>query len=407
MMKRLTEISSHFLLELNISILFLFLFYINKQELPPILLLAVLCFSSILLFIIILEKYRNKGKRLFFVTIFPLLIVAGYLAGLSIFVGFVLAMLVFWRGQSLYEDASQQSEIFLLLLSFLVGILAIVYSGMSHYPYQNQIIILLIIQVLLVIIGSFVKKWNTMITDKSKFAIYLIKILAAIAVIGVTVTFLLIYIQLLFFTILKLFVLVFSSIIGPILNLLNLLLSRNESKERKLPPLEESDVLQEADKYQRHSYGITDDILYSILFAGIVVSILYLIYKRHLRQKKESDSSSPLVKIFEGSFKSNQVSFSQKKGKPPVDLIRREIFDLENYAQKRKLGRLPYETLSEWWQRVGITDSEELIEYYNKVRYGGVIYSKEETTQISKEIRQLRQRLKDIYKNKPNKNMLL
>ncbi|MFP5111084.1 hypothetical protein ACSU64_01675 [Bacillaceae bacterium C204] len=144
---------------------------------------------------------------------------------------------------------------------------------------------------------------------------YLIKILASLFIIGISVTFLIRSIQLLFFSILKLFVWVFSGIAGPILNLLHLLLSRISSKGSK-SILEGSDDLKEAGNYQEQS--------------------------------------------------------------------------------KINLGRFPFETLREWWLRVGITDSEEIIEIFNKVRYGGFTFSKEETTRISRKIRQIRQKLKDL-----------
>jgi hypothetical protein len=184
------------------------------------------------------------------------------------------------------------------------------------------------------------------------------------------------------------------------------LLSRNGSNERK-SILGKSDVLKETGKYQGQSDGITENILYIILFVGIVVFFIYLIYKKQLRLQKELNHSSPLMKIFERASVSNQGSLLRKKVKPPEDRIRREIFDLEKYAHKIKLERHPFETLKEWWLRVGLTGFEELLDIYDNVRYGEFTYSIEDATQISKEIRQIRQKLKGIYKNNQEKNMKL
>lgn len=397
MMKRVTAIACRFLIEVNLSILFLFLFYINKKELPPILLLVVLCACSIILFTIILGKFLNKGKWIYFATLFPLQLVVSNQAGISIFMGMVIGMFVFWRGFSLYDEFSEPAETLVLLLSFITGLVAIIYSGISHYPYQAQIILLLIIQILVVLVSRFIKKWNSIDSDKFKFAFYFMKILTVLSAIGGLFALLLKYIQIVFLSVLQITALLLTSIIGPILNLFRYLQGSYKGEEGK-PNLQESDSLGETDNYQGQSYGVTQDILYILFILGVVALIIYLMYRSKLKRQTVSKNESRVAEIFDRGFISNQASLLRKKVKPPEDLIRREIFVLEKYAHKIKLGRLPFETLEEWWQRVGINDSEELIEIYDKIRYGGLTFSNEESIQISRRIRHLKQKLKDIRK---------
>ncbi|MEH7501715.1 DUF4129 domain-containing protein [Neobacillus drentensis] len=404
MMKRVSAISFHFLLELNISILFLFLYYINVKELPPILLLVVLCTGSIILFTIILSKFLNKGKWIYFATILPLQFVVANQAGLSIVMGTVLGLFVFWRGLSLYEDSSLNSESLLLLFSFLIGLVAIIYSGISHYPYQSQIILLLIIQIVVVLIGDFIRKWSSIDTDKTKFAIYFLKILAALTVIGGIVALLLKYIQFIFFSVLQIFVFLFTSIVGPIFNFIPYFQDMFESKDGKAI-LHDSDVVEESENFQVQSNGMTQDILFILFILGVVALIIYLIYRKKLKLQTVMRKQSPVVEISEQRFISNPVSRIRMRVTPPENLIRREIFGLERYAHKINLGRLPFETLEEWWKRIGLTHSEELIEIYERVRYGGYTTSNEDAMLISRKIRQLKQKLKDIRKMGHDKNL--
>jgi hypothetical protein len=316
----------------------------------------------------------------------------------------VLGIFVFWRGLSLYHEYSKHSETFLLLLSFLIGLVAIIYSGMSRYPFQRQIILLLIIQILIVLIGSFIRKWTSIDTDKTKFAIYFMKILTFLTVIGVSFALLLKYIQHVFLSLFQIFVLLFTSIVGPIFKFIQYFQNLFGSKERK-PTLQDSDVLTGNGNYQDQSYGITQDILTILFILGALALIIYLFYRKRVRMGTASNNRSSMVEMVEVGFISDRFSSLRKKVKPPEDLIRREIFNLEKFAHKINLGRLPFETIEEWWERVGITGSEEIIEIYSKVRYGRITFSNEDTIQISKEIRQLKNKLKEIRKKDFDKNM--
>ena len=404
MMKYVTSIASRVLIEVNLCILFLFLFYINKKELPPILLLVVLCACSIILFTVILGKFLNNGKWIYFATLFPLQLVVSNQAGLSIFMGMIVGLFIFWRGLSLYDDFSEPTETLLLLLSFITGLVAIIYSGISHYPYQAQIIFLLIIQILVVLISRFIRKWSSIDSNKFKFAIYFMKILTVVTVIGGMFALFLKYIQFVFLSVLQITALLLTSIIGPILNLIPYLQGSFKGEEGK-PNLQESDSLSETENYQGQSYGLTQDILFILLILGVVALIIYLGYRSKLKRQTVSNNESRVAELFNRGFISNQASLLRKKEKPPEDLIRRQIFDFEKYAHKIKLGRLPFETLEEWWQRVGLIDSEQVIEIYDKIRYGGLTPSNEEVIQISGRIRHLKQKLKDIRKKMVVKNL--
>ncbi|MFJ7728862.1 hypothetical protein ACIQXV_22385 [Neobacillus sp. NPDC097160] len=392
-----------FLLELIAGLLFLFFFYISKKDLPPIFLLVALCISSMILFTLLLTKFHEKGKWLYLVSVFPLLLVIGHMTGLSLFMGIGLGLIVFWRGISLFDDASKHSEASLLLVSFLISLFAIIYSAMSRYPFQSVIIFLLTFQIGITLTGIFFRKLYSIQADKSKFALYFFKILAAITTVGVMFTILLKYILFLFFSILDFTVFLLTKIAEPLFSLLQYLLSLGGNEGRKTNVKNGSGLLDYEDKYHAPNYDQTENILYILLIMGAVSFIIYLFYKKKIKPQSFTIDTPLVISVSEGVFGVKNLTKSRRKIKPPEDVIRREIFELEKYAHKLKLGRLPFETLEEWWKRVGLTVSLDSIGIYEKVRYGGIIASNKEQTLIKTEIRYLKQQLKEIKNNQKEK----
>ena len=396
MMKRVASITYRFVLECNVGILFLSLFYINKKEFPPIFFLLLTCMGGMILLASLLVKIREKGKWVYFVTIFPLLLYIYHQAEHSLFFGLIIGLFIFWRGISLYDDGSLQSEAVILLLSFMVGLIAIIYSALSHYPFQDALIYLLISQIILALLGSFYGKWSSIQTDKTKFAFYFMKILAGISIIGIGLTFLLKYIQLAFFSILHVIVLLFSNLIAnPLLSGLEFIMGLF-GQEKYVPKAFESDMENEAGKYQDRSFSM--DFLLLILIVVVVGIIGYLIYKKRLKQQAIESNSMPRVEVFDAFFSTNSMVGLRKRGRPPEEYIRREIYNLEKYARRLKLGRLSSESLEEWWNRIGVEGGDEIIGLYEKVRYGDVQSSTQEQSYIKAEIHQLKQQLKEIHK---------
>ncbi|MGG3466475.1 hypothetical protein ABES02_02870 [Neobacillus pocheonensis] len=396
MIYRVAAVSYHFTLELMLTVLCVFLFFIQKNELPPIFVFLGICLFGIILFTMLLSKFLNKGKWLYFITIFPLLLMAGQLLGFSLLFSAMSGLFIFWRGISLFDDYSEHSEVLMVLLSFLIGLVVIIYSAMRHYSYQNQIVFFLIFEVFLVVTAAFIKKWNVIHSDRWRFAQYFIKILSVLSLIGLILTSLFKYLQTVVFSILQFIVIGLSSIVEPMINILQYLLNNFSKKEFK-STLKESDVKLDGDNFHEHSFGITENILYHLLIMAVVGFIIFLFYKRKLKFRKILGSSLANVEITNGVLSALQPSFMRKRVKPPNDFIRREIFELQKLAHKLHLERLPHETLEEWWNRIGIPSSGDIIQIYEKVRYGEVVSSIEEIAKVKVDFRVVRQYFKDIH----------
>lgn len=399
MMNRLVAVTYHCLLEIMLGLLFLFFFYIGSKELPPILMLLGLCLGGLIPLVMLLDKFTNRGKWFYFAIVFPLLLVAGTKAHFSVYVVALLGLFIFWRGISLYGDFTGHSETLFLFLSFLLGITVIIYSAMIHYPYQSLIVLLLLVQIVLVLAGSFFYKWSTITKDKLRFALYYLKIIVGISIIGALITFFMKYIQLLFFGILNTFALLFANLVIPILKIMEFILSLFGKGER-VPQLLGSDMQKEAGKYKESSSFMIPNLFYLLLLLIAVAFILHYIYKKRLTLRAAAHDYSSSVEISEGRLRQKRGSIFKKRVKPPEDFIRREIFLLEKYAHKLKVGRFPYETLAEWGQRVGLTKTEQVNEIYEKIRYGPFLSSLEQHDQVKAEIHHLKQQIKEIANNK-------
>jgi hypothetical protein len=397
-MKRVLRVTYEFLLECIVGILLLFLIFISKNEVPPMGRFVGVCLFGMITFTFLLIKVREKGKWLFFITVLPALLLLGKLMNIPVFLGFLLGLVIYWRVITLFDDPPEGSGA-VLLLSFLLGLIAIVYAAISGYRFQTTIILVLLIQVFLVVSGSFFRKWSSISTNKVKFAFYFFKIITAIALIGTVFTFSLKFVQLAFFAILQILVLILSKMAVPVLYGIQFLIRLFGGKERKPPNFEVDSQQYEAFNFKDQSYLITEDMIYIFLSAVAILIICYVIYKKKLRLLSMEPNSSSTVESFENVVRTRRSLFGHKKLRAPEDPIRKEIYELERYAQKCKLARLPFETLDEWWERIGLTGSQEIIEIYEKVRYGGLVGTTLELLRLKKEIEFLKQQMKGIHKS--------
>lgn len=78
---------------------------------------------------------------------------------------------------------------------------------------------------------------------------------------------------------------------------------------------------------------------------------------------------------------------------PPLQLVRRHVFQLERYADRHKKGRESFETWQEWLTRIGINKTSLAI--YEKVRYGEAEISEKELQAFEQDIRETKKQMKD------------
>lgn len=396
MNSRVGAVTYFFSLEVFTGFLFLFLFFIRQQELPPVFSLFGLCVVGIVLFTILLTKFHDRGKWIFLLTFTPVLILVGHLTGLSLYLEFVVLVFVFWRGFVLVNEPSKSFSFdSSLLLSFLIGFVTIIYSAISHYPYQLYIIYLMVFQTLFMVTGSFIRKWLSIPKDKAKFAFYYLRVIAMLISAGAVVTILLKYVKDVLVYISAFFVMILSYLSGPLFHFFQYLVSLFGGEEIK-PPSAAQWRMKGKGAYEE-SGGDPSNLLFYCLIFCIVVGLIFCVRMiRRMRISRLSTNPSAEFHLAAGeSALSSGLSLFHKKEKRPNDLIRREIFDFEKYAQKMAAGRYPFETVEEWWRRAGLNGADQAIHIYEKVRYGNQDYSHEELNQLKHELHKLKLQLKE------------
>jgi hypothetical protein len=396
--RQLLSATYYFSLELLFGLIILYLFYTNKVGLPPVLLLLLLSLGGLILFSLLLIKYNEKGKWLYFITVVPLLFFIGNQFELSKYVLVFIIVLVFWRGILLHRETGSYLAGTMLLITLPVGIISLIFASASNYPFISHIVIILIVQGFLVLLGEFLRKWGSIHEDKSKHALFFGKLLGAICLIGVSVALLMKPLQFIFFKVLKTHVLVFAYIMTPLLSGLQILqITRGErgSSEAEMSGQEELPF-----QYKERLYIPIEDIMYVIVVLLVIVFLGYLFIKKKINLIPPLNTFSDAIEISTGRLGANRKSILPRRIKPPRDLIRREVFELERFAYKYNCGRHPYETIEEWLRRIGFADVEQVIKIYEKLRYGHQSYSSEEKTSFMLEISRMKQHIKDRSKAK-------
>ncbi|OLS41916.1 hypothetical protein [Bacillus sp. MRMR6] len=396
-MRQLLSATYHFSLEILLGLIILYLFYTNKEGMPPVALLLLLSLGSLILFSLLLIKYSEKGKWLYFITVAPLLIFMGNQLEVSKYLLVIIAVLVFWRGILLHREAGGYFAGTMLLITLPVGIICLIFASASNYPFMSHIVIILIVQGFLVLLGEFLKKWGSINEDRASHAVFFGKLLGAICLIAFSIAFLLKPLQLIFFKALKTFALVFAYIMTPLLSGLQILQitgCQRKSSEVEMSGQDEQLPFQ----YKERSYIPIEDIMFVIVVLLVIVFLAYLFIKKKINLLPPINKFSDAIEISTGRLGVNRKSILSRRIKPPGDIIRREIFELERFAYKYNSGRLLYETVEEWLHRIGFTDVEQVIKIYEKLRYGHESYTSGEKTSFMLEISRMKQHIKDRSK---------
>lgn len=144
-------------------------------------------------------------------------------------------------------------------------------------------------------------------------------------------------------------------------------------------------------------------IFYTCLIIALIVTF-FIIYKKRLVLSRLEVSSFATIT-------SEMLNTREdKKGsqlKPPLNQVRKQIFNLEIKALKYGVGRQAGETLSQWLRRIpGHSEHKDyIIAIYEKVRYGTESPDREEVLLYMQHMKSLLKELKRhaLQKRKENK----
>ena len=349
-------------------------FSLHKTEIPLFSYFSLM-FSGCLLFTLLLLKYSDKAKLIFLIFLAPMIIVAGGWLGFPLFGNLLFVFFVFWRTISHHNEHDKQNEGLWILLTIVAGIFLIFIAGISSDSYMKMIGALMISQIIFIMIGGFIRRWlavETKINNKNHFFLPLIALMAGLSLTGLIFAAGMKLYEKLFFSILQIGVTVLGFISSPFFKW-----AEEQNWSEKIEQFNNSQGTQEETVIPReleeagNQIPVDMSLIGTVIFAVGLILVFFYVYKRKNMkntEKMETDTKAYSTEILLN--KENGLFAFKGKVNPPDNPIRKEIFAFEKFAKKHKLGRLPYESLSDWMNRIEIPDFDDINTIYEKVRYG-------------------------------------
>lgn len=380
------------------AILFYFLivpiYYFMGRPLPFISYVGTILVTVILLGIV--ARFTTSYlPYLFYVPLTT--IVLDRLVGYPIFVAIFIAAFLGWRFVKHQQEEGFDNEFTILVFTIVI---AIVESLVISDPY---FFVMVVLQVIVLVFGHLLSHIVSVSSHSNgkpyKYTAVLLSVFVAI-----TAGFLWVYegLTMLFVGIIY----VFSRILLGVLQGISYVFSltglsgmmegvfpdnlsdkmkdaqeqMQQGSEKKLdtPPYEGSEAV---------TNGMYWGALIVVLIIGVAIALYYIGKKMKVMNAEGNNnviSTKWLGKREEGTKKSFTGFFRRKPDHP----IRQLFFDFERFAQKKGFGRKNYETIEDWFERLGVPEAN--VEIYQKVRYGEVELSEEEVAKFKQDLKQLR-----------------
>jgi len=356
-----------------------------------------ICVSLVFLFI--LEKMKDKGKLLYLLLILPAILIVGNAVNLPLILNLLISFFIFWRTISNHYEHDKQNEGKWILATILLGTLELFILPSS----ELVLIKIMISQIVFILIGGFIKRWfelESTFNEKKQFMIPFSIVITFIGVVGLILTVNMNMFKWLFFTVLKMGVTILVFFAKPFFDWAEKQnwaeeidkLTLNEGEELGGEPPSESEMIENEVIFDPMT------IVFFIFIIGLALLFLY-IYKRRKVSNEKDNSDHDFGYSSETTFFKRATSILRKgKSSPPADMIRKEIYTFEKFANKLQLGREPFESFSDWMIRLGMENYEDINTTYEKVRYGSAIYSENEATNFKNQLNLRKQELKEMQK---------
>ena len=192
---------------------------------------------------------------------------------------------------------------------------------------------------------------------------------------------------------------VFSFLVDPIYNLLlkinDLITNTNDPQKGAGNDVQKQDF-DESQTYelsQGLSFSWVNEVLLGFL---VILVIIYLVKKRKSSlQLTDDEGKSPNMmtqKIITPVEDAEIECISYSKAR---DVIRLSMEKFEVEAYRSEAGRHPNENVQLWFNRIGISESEQFFSLYERVRYGQFVPSEEEVDYFTRQIEVLMVELND------------
>jgi len=373
----------------------MFLFYIKKGLLPPIVPYIVVLVIGNMILGLALKQQQVANVLLLLGGIIGGVI--GYFLGLSQMTALVSSIFIFFRIPAFLKNSfswkSERAD--LVILFYGSSFIVFIYGWFKQYPHINWLYGVLIGFTILYSIGRFFQQIEESHAIRNIDGIS--GLFGIVFLLSGVITLLLPLSKLL---LLKLFEgLIF--LIYPLINFLITLLQRGMHNS---PKSNRSMInMNTAKKIAIGHDGTTTDHTQFWIWIVILVFILVITW---ILIKKKSKTKTDTIELSEDVIEHVPSLLKKKRksrffrGPAPHEYVRKLIYHLQIYADKNEMGRYEHETVREWFERVEFPVNEEFLLAYENVRYGNGVLVKSEASHFEGIIADLKKEIKERSKLK-------
>lgn len=392
-------------MEIIFLYVFLVLFYFHTEVIPPLLPFLVITVGGGLVFSFILSLMKSNTPYVVLMLFVPVLSFLGSKLGLSFGICLFLSAFICWRIVGHFRKDTKLSDFWLLFLSLGIGFLIYLGAVVQGYIYSDLILYLLITQLLWMMISKMLVGFinNTFSEEHGAIAKHSGSLFGMFA--GLVVSALLLAVGLPFLV--KNLLSLFFSLTGkalyaasvPLFNAVeNADFKRNQQGEQEdgvgfAGALEDLTPIQD---YFKFLSNINIWTVLSIIGLIILAVIIFFLAKRKYIAEPAVDQEG-MYEMTVGNAKQTTSKNAQRKRTYPIEKVRKLILDLELLSAKKGKGRLHSETVEEWLARNQFLNNQ-LVEAYEKVRYGESILSESESQLCEEIVKQLKAELRRLKK---------
>ncbi|WP_273833006.1 DUF4129 domain-containing protein [Guptibacillus sedimenti] len=378
-------------------------FYLYEQTFPPIfpfLVLVLGCGSCYFLL-----YFRNREQitlsRLFLLGI--LTVVVGLMLGVPFFYSILLSITIAWRSYVNIRELTRHDDTIVFFLSLVGSFLFFLFSNSSEL---RQVVFLFpLVQFLLLLIcraAVEIRKAGGMKQARWVMSSILLLLAVSSGMFSIIIWMKDPLIKLISYTI---------SGIGYVIGLPIYWLTSNlptRSAEDSLFLEGNSSMKNQQMNKEQTINGQSIDLPLELIFYTCLIIVLivtfFIIYKKRLVLSRLEVSSFATIT---SEMLNTREDKKESQLKPPMNQVRKQIFNLEIKALKYGVGRQAGETLSQWLRRIpGHSEHKDyIIAIYEKVRYGTESPDREEVLLYMQHMKSLLRELKRhaLQKRKENK----
>ncbi|MFC4320409.1 hypothetical protein [Litchfieldia salsa] len=397
-----------YMMEIILLYIILVLFYFHTEVLPPLLPFMIIVIGGGGLFSFLLYLMKSNSPYILVMMFVPILAFFGSNFGLSFGICFFLAGVICWRMVGHFQRDSKLSDFLLLFLTLGVGLLIYLGAVVQGYEYSDIILYLIITQLLWMIMSKMLVSFlnNSLIQENGILSKHLANhsgslfgVFGGLIICAVILAFALPFIV-------KNLLSLFFSIAGKILYTVSVpFFNAVENADFKIRPNGQEDdrvgldgALEELTPLQDYFKFLSAINIWTVLsiIGLIILGIIFILLSRKRFMVNADNVEVPKYAFRRDTVNSPRVSVINKKSYP-TEKIRKLILELELLSGKKGKGRLQAETVKEWLERNHFLNSE-LVESYEKVRYGGNSLTQSEIEICEDIVKQLKLQLRSLKK---------